>query len=166
MSQNASLRSILSKLSRHVIWSFRRWMRSWRIHVKFRCFGKWCLYIRIASIRSMFLSSLPLVYLFFSLNVCLGMLVFLEPFLDGGLLSSRKASRTHGKPKRWGFALCYRSNLKCRLPGRNLFSCHVITVLVKTAFFFSMNSFHTILFSKPRRFTLMKSKMTIANIGF
>ena len=33
----------------------------------------------------MFLSSLPLVYLFFSLNVCLGMLVFLEPFLDGGL---------------------------------------------------------------------------------
>ena len=59
------------------------------------------------------------------------------------------------------FALCYRSNLKCRLPGRNLFSCHVITVLVKTAFFFSINSFHTILFSIPRRFTLMKSKMTM-----
>ena len=34
------------------------------------------LYIRIAWIRSMFLSSLPLVYLFLSLNVC-----FLEPFL-------------------------------------------------------------------------------------
>lgn len=41
------------------------------------------------------MSSLPLVYLFLSLNVCLGMLVFLEPFLNGGLLFSRKeASRT------------------------------------------------------------------------
>ena len=95
VSQNASLPSILSKSPRHVIRSFWRWMRSRRIHVELWCFGKWCFYICIASIWSMFLSSLPLVYLFLSLNVCLGMLVFLEPFLNGGLLFSRKeASRT------------------------------------------------------------------------
>ena len=86
VSQNASLPSILSKSPRHVIRSFRRWMRSWKIHVKVQCFGKWCFYIRTPSIRSMFSSSLSLVYLFLSLSVCLGMLVFLEPFLNGGLL--------------------------------------------------------------------------------
>ena len=94
VSQNASLPSILPKSLRHVIRSFLRWMRSWRIDVKLRCFGKWCFYICIALIRSVFSSSLPLVYLFLSLNVCLGMLVFLEPFLNGGLLFSRKASPT------------------------------------------------------------------------
>ena len=91
VSQNASLPSILSKSLRHVIRSFWRWMRSWRIDVRLRCFGKWCFYICIASIRSVFSSSLPLVYLFLSLNVCLGITVFLEPFLNGGLLFSRKS---------------------------------------------------------------------------
>ena len=41
------------------------------------------------------------------------------------------------------------------------FHVKLLPCLERQHFFFSMNSFHTILFSKPRRFTLMKSKMTM-----
>ena len=42
------------------------------------------------------ITSPSLPFNFLNLNVFGGMLVFLEPFFNGGLLSSRKASRTHG----------------------------------------------------------------------
>ena len=60
--------------------------------VKLRCFGKESFYISIASILSTFLKSLSQVYRFSSLNVCLGMLVSLEPFPHRGLWFSHKAS--------------------------------------------------------------------------
>ena len=80
----------------------------------------------------MFLSSLSFpVYFFLSLNVCLGMLVFLEPFLNGGLWFSRKANRTHGKRKDEVSprVIEVTSSVDFPIPGRHLFHVMLLPCL-------------------------------------
>ena len=131
-------------------------MHLWRIHVKLRCFRKCCFYICIAFIQSMFSSSLPLVCLFLSLNVCLGLLVFLEPFLTADCCFPAKKRAV------------LREILPCVIEvtlsvdfqvGIFFMSCYYHACKdsrAKTAFFFPVNSFHILLIY--RRFTLMKWK--------
>ena len=101
--------------------------------MKRQCFGKRCFYICIASIQSMVLSSLSLVYLFLSLRVYFGMLV------------SSQSERTHGKLKDVVSPCVIEVTLSVDF---QVGTCHVIVVLIKTAFFFFMNGFHMIFIVK------------------
>ena len=92
-----------------------------------------------------FLSSLPLVYLFFSLHFCLGChQVSWSPFLTVDCcLPAKRAVLTENIKD--GVSLCV---IEVTFQVGIFCSCHVITVLVKTAFFFLMNSFHMIFIFK------------------